>query len=189
MRGLPEEPRLNACIPEMSVAENMALRQFDEAPYGRAGWLNWTHIHETARRWIGEYGVKTPGAHAPISALSGGNVQRAVLARELSGDAQLILVSNPTFGLDFAATADIHARVVAARNRGAAVLLISEDLDEILQLADRVAVVSEGRIVHECPADTADRRELGTHMAGGHESEPKPAVHPLHSAYEQGVNT
>lgn len=188
VRSLPEEPLLNACVPDMSVAENMALRQFDEAPHGRAGWLNWTHIHETARRWIGEYGVKTPGAHAPISALSGGNVQRAVLARELSGDAQLILVSNPTFGLDFAATADIHARLVAARNRGAAVLLISEDLDEILQLADRVAVVSEGRIVHECPAHNADRRELGAHMAGGHEREPNDVVHFLQDTPTQRID-
>ena len=172
VRSLPEEPLLNACVPGMSVAENMALRQFDEPPHSRGGWLNWSSIRATAQRWIGEYSVKTPGAHAPIRALSGGNVQRAVLARELSGDARLILVSNPTFGLDFAATGEIHARLVAARNRGAAVLLISEDLDEILQLADRVAVVSEGRIVHECRAEGADRRLLGAHMAGGHHKEP-----------------
>lgn len=185
VRSLPEEPLLNACVPDMSVAENMALRHFDEAPHSRAGWLNWGHIHATARHWIGAYGVKTTTSHAPISTLSGGNIQRTVLARELSADAQLILVSNPTFGLDFAATAYIHARLVAARNRGAAVLLISEDLDEILQLADRVAVVSEGRIVYECPVDTADRRVLGAQMAGGHEVDPKHAVDRLQSALVQ----
>ena len=172
VRSLPEEPLLNACVPDMSVADNMALRQFDEAPHSRAGWLNGASIREMARRWIGEYGVKTPGAHAPIRALSGGNVQRAVLARELSADARLILVSNPTFGLDFAATEEIHARLVAARNRGAGVLLISEDLDEILQLADRIAVISEGRVVYECQAETADRQLLGAHMAGGHHEAP-----------------
>ena len=89
--------------------------------------------------WVDEYRVKTPGIDAPIRALSGGNVQRAVLARELAGEAKLLMVTNPIFGLDFAATAEIHARLVAARNRGAAVLLISEDLDELMQLADRVA--------------------------------------------------
>ncbi|WCM93003.1 ABC transporter ATP-binding protein [Acidovorax sp. NCPPB 2350] len=167
VRGLPEEPLLNACVADMSVAENMALRQFDEPPLSRCGWLRWGHIRRLAREWIGEYRVKTAGEQAPIRTLSGGNVQRAVLARELSGDARLILVSNPTFGLDFAASGEIHARLVDARNRGAAVLVISEDLDEILQLADRVAVISAGRVVHECAARDADRRTLGTCMAGG----------------------
>jgi len=92
-----------------------------------------------------------------------------VLARELSGDADLLLVSNPVFGLDFAAVAEIHGRLVAARNRGAAVLLVSEDLDELLHLADRLVVMSEGRIVYECAAAGADRHTLGAHM-GGHAS-------------------
>lgn len=168
VRSLPEEPLLNACVPDMTVAENMALRQFDEPPHGRGGWLNWGSIRTQAQRWIEAYSVKTPGAESPIRALSGGNVQRAVLARELSADARLILVSNPTFGLDFSASGDIHGRLVDARNRGAGVLLISEDLDEILQLADRVAVISEGRIVYECRTESADRLVLGAHMAGGH---------------------
>jgi simple sugar transport system ATP-binding protein len=116
---------------------------------------------------IKEYGVKTQGDGAPIRSLSGGNVQRAVLARELSGDAELLLVSNPVFGLDFAAVAEIHGRLVAARNRGAAVLLVSEDLDELLKLSDRIVVMSEGRIVFSCDATSADRRTLGAHM-GGH---------------------
>jgi ABC-type uncharacterized transport system ATPase subunit len=101
--------------------------------------------------------------------LSGGNVQRAVLARELAGDAALLLVSNPVFGLDFAAVAEIHGRLMAARNRGAALLLVSEDLDELLLLADRIVVMSEGRIVFDVPAQQADRRELGAYMGGkGH---------------------
>jgi ABC-type uncharacterized transport system ATPase subunit len=113
--------------------------------------------------------VKTRGERAPIRSLSGGNVQRAVLARELAGDAQLLLVSNPVFGLDFAAVAEIHSRLLAARQRGCAVLLLSEDLDELLQLADRIVVISEGRIVHDVPAAQADRHELGAHMGGkGH---------------------
>ncbi|MBP6898727.1 MAG: ABC transporter ATP-binding protein [Burkholderiaceae bacterium] len=175
VRALPEEPLHNACVGELSVAQNMALRQFDEAPYATpaatGAWVRWGRLARRAREWIDEYGVKTRGEKAAIRTLSGGNVQRAVLARELSGDARLLLVSNPVFGLDFAAVAEIHGRLLAARQRGCAVLLLSEDLDELLQLADRIVVISEGRIVHDVPAANADRHELGAHMGGkGHGS-------------------
>ena len=93
---------------------------------------------------------------SPIATLSGGNVQRAVLARELTGEVDLLVVANPCFGLDFSAVAEIRSRIVAARNAGAAVLLISEDLDEILELSDRILVMSEGRIVYETPGESAD---------------------------------
>jgi len=166
VRSLPEEPLANACVAGLSVAHNMGLRQFDEAPFARAGWVRWRALRERARGWIADYGVKTRSERAAIRTLSGGNVQRAVLARELSGEAELLLVSNPVFGLDFAAVAEIHERLMAARNRGAAVLLVSEDLDELLALADRIVVMSEGRIVHDVPAAQADRRELGAFMGG-----------------------
>lgn len=170
VRSLPEEPLANACVGDLSVAQNMALRQFDEPPFALAaaagGWVRWGRLRQRARAWIAEYGVKTRSEREPMRTLSGGNVQRAVLARELSGDADLLLVSNPVFGLDFAAVAEIHARLMAARNRGAAVLLVSEDLDELLDLADRIVVMSEGRIVHEVSAADADRRELGAFMGG-----------------------
>ena len=166
VRSLPEEPLANACVGELSVAHNMALRSFDEQPWARGGFVRWSALRERARGWIAEYGVKTQGERAPIRSLSGGNVQRAVLARELAGQAELLLVSNPVFGLDFAAVAEIHGRLVAARNRGAAVLLVSEDLDELLQLADRIVVMSEGRIVHDVPAARADRQGLGAFMGG-----------------------
>jgi simple sugar transport system ATP-binding protein len=167
VRSLPEEPLRNACVGELSVGHNMGLRVFDETPASTGGWLRWGVVRERARALIKEYGVKTQGEGAPIRSLSGGNVQRAVLARELSGEAELLLVSNPVFGLDFAAVAEIHGRLVAARNRGAAVLLVSEDLDELLKLSDRIVVMSEGRIVFSCNAADADRRTLGAHM-GGH---------------------
>ncbi|MCW7541204.1 ABC transporter ATP-binding protein [Aquabacterium sp. A7-Y] len=166
VRGLPEEPLRNACVGELSVAHNIALRSFDEAPASRWGWMRWRAVRRRAQALIGDYGVKTQGPGAAIRSLSGGNVQRAVLARELSDDARLLLVSNPVFGLDFAAVAEIHARLTAARNAGAAVLLVSEDLDELLMLADRIVVMSEGRIVHETDAAQAERQVLGSFMGG-----------------------
>ena len=172
VRSLPEEPLKNACVAGLSVAQNMALRDFDQPPLMRRtlgiGWLRpgaWKH---RARRWIAEYGIKTRGENAAIGSLSGGNVQRAVLARELAGDISVLIAANPVFGLDFAAVRDIHSRIRQVRDSGAAVLLVSEDLDELLGLADRIVVMSEGRFVFETAARGADRRELGAHMGGGH---------------------
>jgi ABC-type uncharacterized transport system ATPase subunit len=176
VRSLPEEPLRNACVGALSVGHNMGLRVFDAAPAAHRGWMRWGVIRERARALIGEYGVKTQGEGASIRSLSGGNVQRAVLARELAEDADLLLVSNPVFGLDFAAVAEIHTRLVAARNRGTAVLLVSEDLDELLHLSDRIVVMSEGRIVFECGARGADRLTLGAHM-GGHAGHGHRAAH------------
>lgn len=167
VRSLPEEPLRNACVGDLSVALNMGLRRFDQVPAARWGWLRKGVLRERARELIAAYKVKTQGADAPIRSLSGGNVQRAVLARELDGQVDVLLVSNPVFGLDFAAVAEIHARIMDVRNRGGAVLLVSEDLDELLKLADRIVVMSEGRIVHTCQAAGADRRVLGAFM-GGH---------------------
>jgi general nucleoside transport system ATP-binding protein len=93
-------------------------------------------------------------------------VQRAVLSRELSGDVSVLIAANPCFGLDFGAVAEIRSRIMDARNRGAAVLLISADLEEIFALSDRILVMSEGKIVHETKAKSADLREIGRHMAG-----------------------
>lgn len=164
---LPEEPLRNACVAEMSVAENMALRSFDQPPASPDGVrLRRSLMRDVARRLIEAYRVKTPGPDAPIKALSGGNVQRAVLARELSSEGDLLVVANPCFGLDFAAVAEIRARIVQARNRGAAVLLVSEDLDEILQLSDRIVVMFDGKLALQTPATDADVGAIGRAMAG-----------------------
>ncbi|PZQ74871.1 MAG: ABC transporter ATP-binding protein [Variovorax paradoxus] len=167
VRSLPEEPLRNACVGELSVAENMALRDFDQPPLASGGLLRFGQWKRRAREWIAEYGVKTQGEGAPIKSLSGGNVQRAVLARELAGEINVLIAANPVFGLDFAAVAEIHGRIVQVRNQGGAVLLVSEDLDELLELSDRIVVMSEGKIVHETTAATADRHELGAFMGGG----------------------
>ncbi|MDB5850495.1 MAG: transporter ATP-binding protein, partial [Rhodoferax sp.] len=167
VRSLPEEPLRNACVGDLSVAENMALRDFDQPPLARNGILNFPAWRSRAREWIAESGVKTQGEGAPIKSLSGGNVQRAVLARELAGDINVLIAANPVFGLDFAAVAEIHSRILKVRDKGGAVLLISEDLDELLELADRIVVMSEGRVVFETDAATAERHVLGAHMGGG----------------------
>ena len=170
VRALPEEPLRNACVGELSVGHNMGLRSFDESPSAHSGWIHWGVVRQRARQLISDYGVKTQGEGAAIRSLSGGNVQRAVLARELSQDADLLLVANPVFGLDFAAVAEIHGRLQLARDKGTAVLLISEDLDELLALSDRIVVISQGQVVFECDAKDADRLTLGSHM-GGHSGE------------------
>jgi simple sugar transport system ATP-binding protein len=168
VRCLPEEPLRNACVADLSVAENMALRDFDQAPLARGGLLRFTAWRRRARAWIADYRVKTRNEDTPIGSLSGGNVQRAVLARELGGEIKVLIAANPVFGLDFEAVRDIHARIRQVRARGAGVLLISEDLDELLELADRIVVISEGRIVHETAAADAQRHQVGAYMGGGH---------------------
>jgi general nucleoside transport system ATP-binding protein len=168
VRSLPEEPLRNACVGEMSVAKNMALRDFDTSPTASGGVVKWALVREKAKELIANFNVKTRSEQTPMAMLSGGNVQRAVLARELSADVELLLVCNPVFGLDFAAVREIHDRIVGARNRGAAVLLVSEDLDEVMALSDRIAVMSSGSIKYEVAGPDADRKTLGQYMGGGH---------------------
>jgi simple sugar transport system ATP-binding protein len=165
--GLPEEPLKNATVPRMTVAENMAFRTFDRPPTAKLGWwLSPGPMRTKARELITRYRVKTPSPEAAIADLSGGNIQRAVLARELSSDVDVLIVANPCFGLDFASVVEIRSQIMEQRNRGAAVLLVSEDLDEILELADRVAVMSEGTINYVAPIGETDRATIGMHMAG-----------------------
>jgi simple sugar transport system ATP-binding protein len=167
MSLLPEEPLKNACVGGMSVADNVAFREFDRAPFAVGGWwLNRKAFRADAQDKIARYKIKTRTPDTPIAALSGGNVQRAVLARELGGDVEVLIAANPCFGLDFAAVAQIHAEIMAARNRGAAVLLVSEDLDELLELSDRLVVMFHGAFVYEAKASEANLTEIGRHMAG-----------------------
>lgn len=169
VRFIPEEPLRNACAPKMTVAENIALRMFDLDAAGKpVAWLRAGAMRDYAAQLVAQFRVKTASLAAPIQSLSGGNVQRAVLARELTGRVDLLIVSNPCFGLDFSAVADIRARIMQARNGGAAVLLMSEDLDELLELSDRILVMSDGALVYETPIADADVNVIGQHMAGHH---------------------
>jgi len=165
--GLPEEPLKNAAVPRMSVAENIAFRSYDKPPITSLGWwLSPGPMRKKAEDLITRYRVKTTSPDSPIEALSGGNIQRAILARELSGDVDVLIVANPCFGLDFASVAEIRTQIMEQRNKGAAVLLVSEDLDEVLELADRVAVMSGGSITYVAPIAETDRATVGTYMAG-----------------------
>jgi simple sugar transport system ATP-binding protein len=164
---LPEEPLRNACVPHMSVAENLALRTFDRPPQAKGGWLLVLKaMQKAAIDLVDSFSIKTPSVEAPVGQLSGGNIQRTVLARELSSRINLLIAANPCFGLDFGAVEYIHTQIVAARNRGVAVLLVSEDLDELLTLADRIVVMSEGKFVYESEVSNADITTIGQRMAG-----------------------
>src|SRR5262249_19126229 len=134
---LPEMPLHNACVGTMTTAENLAFRTFDRPPvrFGRV-FVSWRSLRKRARALIERYRIGRPAPTARIGNLSGGNIQRAVLARELSEGVEVLVAANPCFGLDFKAVAEIRSQIMQARNRGAAVLLVSEDLDEILELAD-----------------------------------------------------
>jgi simple sugar transport system ATP-binding protein len=166
--ALPEEPLQSACVPHMSVAENLALRTFDRSPQAKAGFLLVLQMmRQMAQGLITTFSIKTPSPETPVGNLSGGNVQRTVLARELSADhIQLLIVANPCFGLDFTAVEYIHDQIIAARNRGVAVLLVSEDLDELLKLSDRLVVISGGQFVYESAIAEADFATIGRSMAG-----------------------
>jgi ABC-type uncharacterized transport system ATPase subunit len=173
---LTEEPLLNGCVRSLSVMANLALRRYDQPPIAWHGWLRRRLLRQWAEELIRRYSIRTSSPLARIDSLSGGNVQRPVLARELSEDVRLLVLQNPCFGLDAAAAAEIRRQIGAARARGVAVLLVSEDLDEVLELSDRVLVMSGGRMVYEVDRRDADRYEIGRHMAQSAHSA-SPAAH------------
>lgn len=165
---IPEERMRTGIVGTMSVAENLVLRRYRYPPFSRGTLLDHAAISAFVRQMITEYAIATPDARLPARALSGGNVQRLILARELAGDPALIVAAHPTSGLDISATEQIHSLLLSRRDRGAGILLVSEDLDEIVALSDRIAVMFEGRIMGVVPAAQADREQLGLMMTGQH---------------------
>lgn len=159
---VPEDRLAAGLVAQLSIAENLVLNQL--ADYTRFGLLRRDRINQVAVERAATFGIDTDISR-PVAVLSGGNQQRVVLARELSRPAGVLLVCEPTRGLDVAAAAFVHQRIAAARDDGAAVLLVSSDLDELVGLADRIAVLHRGRIVAEVPPDVS-RARLGLLMAG-----------------------
>ncbi len=164
---VPEERQRDGAIGAFSVSENLILVNHNQAPMSRRGFLRNGEIRQRSRQLVDEFSVATPGLDVPASNLSGGNLQKLILARELSGSPSVLVASQPTRGVDIGAAEYIHDRLIEQRgSKSVAILLISEDLDEILGLADRIAVIYEGRIVGEVGADRADRQQIGLMMAG-----------------------
>ena len=163
---IPEERLPMGIVPEMSVAENLILKKHHRPPFCRGFILNLRAVRRFAQRAIEEYEIMTPSAQTPAKLLSGGNIQRLILARELSGDPALVIAAHPTYGLDVGATEQIRQILLKQRERGAGILLISEDLEELMTLADRIAVIFEGRIMGEVTPEEATLEEIGLMMAG-----------------------
>lgn len=165
---VPEDRQRDGLVASFSVADNLVLDQYNAMPFASGLLTQRARVREHAERLVEEFDVRTPSINAPAATLSGGNQQKVVVARELSRTARLIVASQPTRGLDVGSTEAIHRRLVLARDGGAAVMIVSSELDEVLALADRIAVMYRGRIVGILPAG-ASRDELGLMMAGATE--------------------
>jgi len=162
---IPEDRHHDGIIGAMSVAENMVIERLDDPEIQTNGLLNRAAIRQNADRLIKEYDVRGPGAEADARVLSGGNIQKLILARVFEQSPRLVLANQPTRGLDMGAAAEVGRRLLEARARGAGIVLISEDLDEVLGLADRIMVIHDGQL-HA--ANSRDREEIGLMMAGEH---------------------
>lgn len=163
---IPEDRHHDGVVGAMTVAENLVLERLDAPEVHRAGFLRRAAIAAHAEALTAAYDVRGPGVAAPVRLLSGGNIQKLILARVFENAPRVILANQPTRGLDVGAAAEVGRRLLEARARGAAVLLISEDLDEILALSDRVLVIHDGRIRDAGATEGLDRARLGLLMAG-----------------------
>lgn len=163
---IPEERMKDGMIKEFTVAENLILREFHKNPFSRSGFLNLKAIAKHSDHLIQNYQIKTPSKETLAKSLSGGNIQKVVVARELSRKPRVIVASQPTRGLDVGAMEYVRERLLEQRKSGTAILLISEDLDEILALADRIAVLYEGEVMGIIPGEEATPEKLGLLMAG-----------------------
>jgi simple sugar transport system ATP-binding protein len=153
-------------IKDFTVAENMVLREHAKQPYARSGFLNLKTIAKHSDDLIQDYRVKTPSRETKAGSLSGGNIQKVVLARELSRQPRVLIAAQPTRGLDIGATEYVHEQLIEQRRNGTAIMMISEDLDEVMALSDRIAVIFEGQIMGIVPRDAATPEKLGLLMAG-----------------------
>ena len=173
---IPEERMRDGMIKEFTISENMVLREHHKQPFSKNGFLNLRGIAAHTDKLIQQFHVKTPSRETHAKNLSGGNIQKVVLAREISRNPRVILAAQPTRGLDIGATEYVREQLIEQRNKGAAVMLVSEDLDEILALSDRIAVIYEGQVMDIVPRENATPQMLGLLMAGVHPEEGVPVV-------------
>ena len=163
---IPEERMRDGMIKEFTVSENMILREHDQPKFSDKGFLRLRAIEDHTKQLIDQYQIKTPSQKTLVKSLSGGNIQKIVLARELSRKPRTIVAAQPTRGLDIGAAEYVREQLILQRNEGTAVLLISEDLDEIFALSDRIAVIYEGKIMGILPREEATKEKVGLLMAG-----------------------
>jgi simple sugar transport system ATP-binding protein len=172
---IPEDRQRRGLVLEFSLAENIALHDYRKVPDSRLGWLYPNRLLAKARKLIAEFDVRGGGPQTRAGALSGGNQQKLVLAREIDRDPRVLIAAQPTRGLDVGAIEFVHRRLIAERDEGRGILLVSLELEEILSLSDRILVMYEGRIVGEFPP-SATEEELGLAMIGGLRDEAAPAA-------------
>lgn len=164
---IPEDRHKRGLILDFTMSENMVLETYFHPTFNKNGFLDYGAIDKHAARLIEEFDVRTPSIHTPARALSGGNQQKAIIAREVDKNPDLLIAAQPTRGLDVGAIEFIHRRLVDQRDKGKAVLMLSLELDEIINVADRIAVIYEGKIVGIVDAKSTNEQELGLMMSGG----------------------
>ena len=163
---VPEDRQADGLVLPFPVAENLVLCTYYKAPYSQGLILQYKTILDHARKLIGDFDIRTPDALTPVSNLSGGNQQKVIIARELSRPIQFLVASQPTRGLDVGSIEYIHKRIVQKRDEGCAVLLVSPELDEIMELSDRIAVMYRGKIIADIPNKDVTKEQVGLMMAG-----------------------
>ena len=164
---VPEDRHRDGLVLEMMISENIALQTYYKEPLSKKGILNYSNIIGYAKQLMQEFDVRAASEIVPASALSGGNQQKAIIAREVDRNPDLLIVSQPTRGLDVGAIEYIHKRLIQERDNGKAVLVVSFELDEILNVSDRIAVIHDGKIQGIVTPETTNKQELGVLMAGG----------------------
>ncbi|SFU93851.1 ABC transporter ATP-binding protein [Pseudoduganella namucuonensis] len=169
--AIPEDRLRDGAAPELSIADNAIAAAYHRAPLSRFGWLDAGAVRAMARRLIQRYGVAAQGPEQAIGSLSGGNMQKVVMGRELESRPRFLVASQPTRGVDIGAARELRRQLAELRDGGAAVLLISADLDEVLELSDRIAVLFQGRIVGHFRGGEAGAEELGARMTGARRDE------------------
>ena len=165
---VPEDRQKHGLVLAFTVDANLVLETYYQEPFSDGWWIRPEVIRQNAKKLVAEFDIRTPSVNIPVSSLSGGNQQKVIIARELSRAIKLLVINQPTRGLDVGSIEFIHKRIIEARNNDVAVLLISVELDEILSLSDRIGVIYNGQVVAEIPAGEAKRETLGYYMAGLH---------------------
>lgn len=163
---VPEDRQRSGLVLDFDLAENFVLDSYYAEPYSHGLRMDWDYAHHHAEELIEQYDIRTPSSRVNAGNLSGGNQQKLIVAREFARDTKLIIASQPTRGIDVGSIEYIHSRIVEERDEGAAVLIVSSELDEILALADRILVMYRGKIVAEVPGEEATASQLGLYMAG-----------------------